>query len=161
MVGTSKHDEMYGRGGGDTMYGLDSPADDNDYMDGGDGSDKLYGGPGSDVILGKTGSDKLYGGAGVDRIGVGPTYRDDLKDDYVHGGKNKDFLGSGGIEGTVQSGVERIYGDEEDDRIDVSNNAGPEDSAKDVVTCGPGTDTVWFNEGVDIVDASCEIKNPQ
>ena len=64
-------------------------------------------------------------------------------------------------EDTVERGVDHFYGDSGNDYIHVEWNAGPEDSAKDVVACGPGTDKVWFNEGVDIVNATCEIKHPQ
>jgi hypothetical protein len=64
-------------------------------------------------------------------------------------------------EDTVERGADHFYGDSGNDYIHVEWNAGPVDSAKDVVACGPGTDKVWLNEGVDIVNATCEIKHPQ
>ena len=61
----------------------------------------------------------------------------------------------------LSAGVDHFYGDSGNDYIHVEWIAGPEDSAKDVVACGSGTDKVWFSEGVDIVNATCEIKHPQ
>jgi Ca2+-binding RTX toxin-like protein len=162
MLGNSARNTMYGKKGGDTMYGRGN----FDALRGGPGSDRLYGGPQADgTIAGNEGSDKLYGGDGNDKLlpafyVTGP----DDSDDYIHGGKGADTIRSSRDNGPshdfTYSGVDRIFGDSGDDHILVRGNAGPGDSAKDIVACGPGTDTVGFDEGVDVVDDTCEIKNP-
>jgi Ca2+-binding RTX toxin-like protein len=160
IYGTNKSESLVGKGGGDTLYGRN----DADGVYGYSGPDKLYGGRGRDSMAGGPGSDKLYGGGESDQIFVAKSvHGPDSSDDYVHGGQGRDFIYSLGDLSTdyTHSGVDRIYGGEDDDHISVSENDGPGDSAVDIVSCGPGFDVVSFNEGVDIVDDTCESRSPQ
>jgi Ca2+-binding RTX toxin-like protein len=158
MYGFDRSESMSGKGGADTIYGRAH----SDGVYGDNGSDKLYGNTANDYVVGGAGSDKLYGGENADSIWVakgkpGP----DFSDDYVHGGSGKDQIRSasdGPSTDYTHRGVDRIYGDSGDDYISVAWNDGPGDSAKDIVACGPGHDVVLFNEGVDVVDDTCEGK---
>jgi hypothetical protein len=35
-----------------------------------------------------------------------------------------------------------------------------DDGQVDYISCGPGTDTVYFDQGIDQVSPDCEIRNP-
>jgi Ca2+-binding RTX toxin-like protein len=101
----------------------------NNHLSGGAGNDSLYGRGGDDHLIGGPGADALVGGAGDD-----------------------DLEGNLGVD----TGVDTVYGDNPgvptetgDDEIDVK------DGLKDTVDCGPGTDTVFFDEGIDDVK-NCE-----
>lgn len=104
-----------------------------DAIEGTDGNDRIFGLGGADTITGDTerigGSDLIRGGAGPDVI------RDrsfgDL--DAVFGGKGNDSI---------------------DVRDDVNGAAG----GADVVDCGDGKDTVFFDP--DDTVKNCERKNP-
>ena len=105
--------------------------DGNNDLSGAVGNDSLYGRGGADVLMGGLGADALIGGAG----------NDELKGD---------------------PGADTVYGDNPeapaetgDDFIDVKN-----DQTEDTVDCGPGNDTVLFDEGIDTVDPNCENRNP-
>jgi Ca2+-binding RTX toxin-like protein len=165
MKGNYKHNEMEGKAGGDTMYGRAG----FDIILGDRGNDKMYGGPGGDVMRGERGVDRIYGGDGDDDLQAtishgreGIIGDNDYGDDYLHGGRGHDLLGGTSDDDSnyVQRGVDRFYGDEGNDDIRVQGNAAAGDSAKDIVYCGPGTDEVWFDEGVDVVNDTCEIKHP-
>jgi Ca2+-binding RTX toxin-like protein len=160
IYGNYKYNLIYGKPGGDTVYGRGS----GDSLFVGPGPDKLYGQRGPDFLLGSQGSDKLYGGDGDDEL-WGSQYvgGNDYSDDYLHGGRGNDSLQSTHDRPNnnyIQRGVDKYYGDSGNDIIDVSHNAKAGDSAKDVVGCGPGTDEVTFDQGVDVVNDTCEIKNP-
>ena len=146
MRGTNLHDEMYGRAGADTIYGRSSA----DSMRGGPGSDKMYGGGGKDRLFGQEGVDRVYGQEGSDSIFLQGF--DDRSNDYLYGGRDND-----GIVANGKYGVDRIYGDRGADSIVVYGNAAT--GAREIVDCGPGTDSVSFDEGVDVVK-NCEIKEP-
>jgi Ca2+-binding RTX toxin-like protein len=180
MHGTRLKDEMHGNRGADTMYGRaendilygDQGADamyghgGGNSLWAGSGPDKLYGGPARDFQLGNRGSDKLFGGAGDDELwGAHYINGPDYSDDYIHGGRGMDEIRAS-LENpnlpkdVIHRGVDRIYGERGDDTINVAGNAEVGDSAKEIVDCGPGTDEVWFDEGVDVVKDNCEIKHP-
>jgi Ca2+-binding RTX toxin-like protein len=157
MLGTSRHDEMRGKKGGDTMYGRGG---EYDFMLGNPGPDRMFGGPARDHIEGGPGVDKLYGNEGNnDDIFTGTLVslgRDegvensDFSDDYAYGGRGNDHIVAGGTRG-----VDRVYGDKENDRISVGPN-----STKEIVDCGPGAeDWVRFDPSVDVIK-NCEIKDP-
>jgi hypothetical protein len=103
----------------------------------GGGNDAFYG---ADVlavpttISGGGGDDDLYGGGGPDDIDGGPG------NDEIGGGDGADILDGG----------------------DGDDAVGAWDQAADVapVTCGPGSDTVDFDYGVDVVAADCELHPP-
>jgi serralysin len=152
MIGTSKEDNLIGKEGNDTIYGRSA----HDGLFGNAGSDTLYGQRGSDHVTGQVGPDKLYGGLRSDYMFGGT-------DDYVHGGADGDSLYGNAALG----GVAHLYGEDGDDRIHVSqrqtqllNGKPVPPESKEIVDCGPGTDTVLFDEGVDVVNANCEIKQP-
>jgi Ca2+-binding RTX toxin-like protein len=183
MKGTPLRDSIYAKYGEDTVYGRGSSdkiygslghdkifgGAGRDWLVGGSQQDTIYGQSGPDWLAGNYGDDSLYGGAGVDSLWVEPNNASDVKFDDLHGGKNRDYLyGSGQWPGTFESGMDHFYGDSGNDYIHVERNAGPEESPPhsikpppDVVDCGPGYDEVWFNEGADVVNDTCEIKHPQ
>jgi Ca2+-binding RTX toxin-like protein len=171
MIGiskTSRSERMYGKEGGDTMYGRGGA----DGILGNYGADKLYGGSARDSLQGNEGSDKIFGGAGPDDLRGGPgvdkvygnegndeyfsSSNIDDSDDYVYGGRGDDFIRAGG-----HSGVDRLFGDEGNDLVIVFSEFQPAlYKTKEIVDCGPGSaDEVWFEEGVDVVK-NCEIKHP-
>jgi Ca2+-binding RTX toxin-like protein len=156
MQGTNKYpDDMTGKSGADTMYGRDNRLAD-DEMFGGLGPDKMYGGRGRDTLLGGGGVDRLYGQDGADHLRFGTftlSRRIDRTDDYYYGGEGEDVFSVGGT-----NGVDRVYGGTGDDDISVGGNAAT--GAKEIVDCGPGTDTVGYDEGVDIIDDTCEEQRP-
>jgi Ca2+-binding RTX toxin-like protein len=143
MHGTQRFNAMHGRGGADTMYLYDNSRR-GESARGGAGSDKLYGGKGRDT---------LWGG-GYSRDGV----VNDQADDYLYGGRGDDYL-FGGI---ALGGVDRIYGERGNDGAQTNRWSGVSAVlTKEIVDCGAGTDEVWFDEGVDVVKANCEIKHPR
>jgi Ca2+-binding RTX toxin-like protein len=166
MFGNNKSNVIYGRNGGDTMYGRGNA----DGLRGGPRSDKLYGDRGVDRLFGNGGSDKLYGGIGNDEMwSAGYGNGRDLSDDYIRGGAGNDVLFAthdrysnnyAVLTNYLQRGVDRVYGDDGWDDIWVVGNAAVGDSAKEIVDCGPGIDKVIFDEGVDIVNDTCEEKEP-
>jgi len=154
MQGTKKPDRMKGKSGADTMYGWGNGSYDSLY--GGPGPDKMYGGQGGDYLFAGAGVDRLYGQGEPDRLLSGNTTldgrQDDLTDDYYYGGAEDDEFLVGGL-----NGVDRVFGGTGDDDIWVAGNAAT--GAKEIVECGPGTDTVHFDEGVDVV-MNCEVERP-
>jgi serralysin len=166
MIGSTKFDYLKGKKGGDTLYGRGNIRF-KDNLEGGPGSDRLNGGGEADRLFGQEGSDKLFGGKGADELmGAGASWNGpDNSNDYLHGQKGNDEISVSTENRThdyTHTGVDRIYGDMGDDKIFVAGNAEVGDSAKEIVDCGPGTDRVSFDEGVDIVDATtCEELHPQ
>jgi hypothetical protein len=82
ILGTDKHDYLYGKDGDDVIRGLGGRRDD---LYGGSGNDKIYGGDGNDSLGGSPGEDVLYGGDGNDFI-----WSHDGQRDKIYGGKGKD-----------------------------------------------------------------------
>ena len=64
----------------------------------------------------------------------------------------------GDCPGTEQPDV--INGSDTRDVIDALDGQS-QDGQVDYVSCGPGTDTVEFDEGIDYVSPDCENRNPQ
>lgn len=56
--------------------------------------------------------------------------------------------------------VDRIYGDRGNDQIHASRFDNPQSPiTKEIIDCGPGThDVVSYDEGVDVVNDTCEAK---
>lgn len=117
-----------------------------DEVYGGPGADELYDAGGRNIIKGGPGNDsiaghgRLFGGAGDDRI--------DGETGIVGGPR----IIAGGV------GEDRITSQREtDDTIHVTD--GERDAVDD---CGEGTDTVYFDEGLDEVDpGTCEDRIPR
>ncbi|HKP88559.1 MAG TPA: hypothetical protein VJT75_01170 [Thermoleophilaceae bacterium] len=82
IVGTSLGEQIDGRVGDDTLYGLDG----SDVLRGGPGADVLRGGNGKDILRGGTGRDSFDAGAGNDTIEA----RDGLKETVDCGTGAKD-----------------------------------------------------------------------
>jgi Ca2+-binding RTX toxin-like protein len=110
-----------------------------------DRADKLFGSTGFDKILGFQGADKIRandgddmvkGGAGADEI------YGEAGNDRVKGSQDRDYVSGGDGDDIVRGGL----------------HSRPNDGVKDVLDCGPDTDTVYYVRGQDrIID--CEILN--
>ena len=116
LTGTADVDTLRGRGGDDKLKGLG-------------GSDKLVGGSGDDLVDGGGGLDELGGGTGNDTISAGA----DAVLDLTYGGPGDDVI-------YLWDGDETSAGPG-DDRIIATYP-----SARMGIVCGPGHDTVIFNE---------------
>jgi Ca2+-binding RTX toxin-like protein len=143
-VGTPNPDTINGSIGADDMYGRAGA----DVMKGNEGNDSLQGGRGADHLGGGEGRDILWGGS---ELGNGPL---DNSVDVVHGGLRADYIYSG----FAQGGVDRVFGDRGNDIIEAEKAYGYP-KTKDVVDCGPGDDTVYFDKGLDEIK-NCERRRP-
>jgi Ca2+-binding RTX toxin-like protein len=93
-------------------------------------------------IKGTEVAETIYGLGGSDEI------TDGLGTDRVYGGKGKDnLIGYGG-----DTSLDHFYGGSGDDII----QPGDRPAVKDVVRCGPGTDTVYA-DNIDEVSEDCEL----
>jgi Ca2+-binding RTX toxin-like protein len=185
LVGLGGFDVLTGLGGPDTLEGGDT----NDHLEGGFGNDSLLGQGGADTMLGgwdsdyldggtedddlfgSFGADDMYGGAGTDDVDYAGftapltvTAHDDAPND-----------GFAGELDNVHSDIERIFGGDGNDRLEVSFNGGeawgrggndtllghnPDDRLEgengndtldgrwgaDVMNGGAGTDTVDYTD---------------
>ena len=134
--GTEKSDVIRGTDGYNNIAargGNDTVNGGGGYADdisGGEGNDTLRGGPGTDYLVGQAGNDKLYGYAGEDYI-----------DAREHGGSG--------------TGLDRVVsGGEGNDEIRAN------DGQVDHISCGGGTDVVYFDQGIDRVSSTCEDQRP-
>jgi len=110
-----------------------------DTFGGTDTYDTMRGLAGADTIWGRGRADHIYGGAGNDLL------MGDWGNDWIYGSLGNDTLvGTGGID--------HLFGEEGDDTLWVTG-----DGAPDVVACGIGIDTVYFDFN-DTVSANCENK---
>ncbi len=132
LVGTEDDDSIFGKDGQDRLFGRGG----DDYVDGENGDDELWGGSGHDILAGRDGDDVIHGDAG---------------DDHITGDRGRDriFGDEGNDEIFGNLGPDVIDGGPGDDRINVVGGD------IDIVTCGPGRDTV-FASASDIVGADCE-----
>jgi len=87
----------------------------------------MTGGAGPDVVQGGHGDDRLSGGAGADVLLGGPG------NDRINGGRGRDRLSGQGGDDIIRA----------------------RDGAQDVVSCGPGRDTV-FADRLDKIASGCE-----
>ena len=137
-----------------------------------DGPDLLDGTSSDDDMDARQGNDVMYGHENFDFMS-GDSYdaRDTSTDgnDRMGGGQNPDYMvGYGGNDRLFgRSGNDYIYAEEssENEGEDVvEGNEGNDrilarDGVKDTIRCGTGRyDTVFFDEGIDIVASSCERK---
>jgi Ca2+-binding RTX toxin-like protein len=132
LEGTAGDDSLFGRLGADRLLGRAG----DDYVDGENGDDDLSGGPGNDILAGRNGADLINGDEGNDRI------TGDRGPDRIFGGPGNDD-----IFGNLDPDV--VDGGAGDDRINVVAGG------IDIVTCGPGRDTVLASV-LDVVAPDCE-----
>jgi Ca2+-binding RTX toxin-like protein len=157
--GTQQGDHIYGTDESefiDVDISDDAPGEQvdanggDDEIYGGWGNDVIYGGKGADFAWADIGADKLYGGSGLD------TLEGADGQDFVHGGPEKDVLDG-------NPGADQIQGGDGSDTIHTGfkryrDGSREVDGAIDTVDCGSGTDKVYFEKGVDKVNANCEQK---
>ena len=93
------------------------------------------------VIRGHGGNDRLIGGSGRDLITGGDGHDD------IYGGDDADTL-------IGEAGNDRINGGSGDDLIIA------DDGEADLIDCGPGYDTVFYDVGLDRI-VNCENLNPE
>ena len=173
LNGSEEREELYGLEGADQIFA--NGGDDDAF--GGHDTDTIKGGEGADVLRGQKGRDKIYGEGGNDDLSDG-SYRcprsKPSRDDknLLDGGEGDDYLygqtklygspGTDEIDGAYQfNGSRMIDGGPGPDVITSSGYAADtiyvQDGERDEVSCGPKTDTVYYDEGVDVVNpVSCE-----
>ena len=114
-----------------------------DDISGSDGADNISGRGGGDTIYAEGGEDGVYGGDG---------------DDTLKGGYGNDTVAG-------NAGDDQIWGEEGNDLlIGGAGNDGidAEDGSVDTIDCGKGRrDTVYFDQGVDVVNKNCEKRVPR
>lgn len=108
----------------------------NDTINAGTGDDKAYGDAGNDLVHGGSGNDRVDGGTGNDKV------YGDAGNDTVKGGDGNDYVSGGAGTDNLSGGAGK----------DVINSR---DSSRDVVSCGPGRDTVTADKR-DKVAKDCE-----
>jgi Ca2+-binding RTX toxin-like protein len=104
------------------------------------GPDDIIGSEEADLIDARGGDDRVRGRGGDDDINGG------AGNDRLNGGAGNDVIVGG-------PGNDQIFGGPGNDTIDAR------DEESDFVDCGRGTDTVFFDEGLDQV-VNCENLNP-
>ncbi len=123
------------------------------------GDDTIFGGPDSDGLYDYEGTNSVYGELGNDYIvGLGRLY----------GGHGDDEVVAWRSDEATATATVRVTGGPGNDLIRTHDGTdrGPEivyarDGERDEIDCGPGEDTVYYDEGLDAVDqASCEKLNP-
>lgn len=127
---------IYDSGTGKYLNGTDTT---NDTMTGTSGTDTLNGGGGTDTLSGGAGNDTMNGGAGNDSLSGGK-------------GIDTESGGAGGDHITGGCGKDKLYGNAGNDVIDARD---PNCSMGDLIKCGSGYDTVYYNHG-DLVNTDCE-----
>lgn len=174
-------DDIYGKGGNDTLSGLDG----NDFINGGGGDDFLFGGVGDDELVGGKGNDTMDGGAGADLFrggqgsdtvdyststsavlayldantsGDGATGDSYVSVENVIGSGFADFLqNANGGDAFGGSGADTIYGG--------GTNGGTDDGGRirgdagiDLLNMSYGNTTAWLQngQGYDTVDQFTE-----
>lgn len=165
--GTEGHDVIRGTDGEDVVHGGGSW----DVISGLGGDDVLFGDEGGDAIHGGSfrlgeifdgnrmvpdGEDRIFGGDGPDCVWGGS------EDDELYGGAGNDFVGTYCLDFVMDTGEDQMYAGSGNDHImavEAPFSAPASLQEKDIVFCGPGKDTVYFQKGVDQV-FDCERKNP-
>jgi len=167
MVGTDGHDVIEGTGDQDVIRGEGSW----DAISGMGGDDVIHGDAGGDSIHGGSfdldeifhgrrmvpdGEDKIFGGDGRDCVWGGS------EDDVLYGGAGDDFVGTYCLDFVMDTGNDTMYAGSGDDLIMAVEAPArfPKLQERDVVFCGAGKDTVYYQKGVDRL-FDCEKKNPR
>jgi Ca2+-binding RTX toxin-like protein len=109
----------------------------------------IDGGPGTDELVGSTDPDKLYGREGNDTINA----QDGV--DLLDGGPGNDFLTASEGNDTVIGGpgADSLSGGYGDDLLD-----GDDGEADTSFNGGPGTDTLYYDAGLDPSSSAVEVK---
>ncbi len=133
LQGTTRDDVICGRAGQDELFGEE-------------GNDYVLGGQGDDQLSGQNGSDRLKGGPD-DEIAM---CRGSNRQPRQCGGKRKDILTTGGIEGGNQNdwmsggqGDDDLFGDDGNDTLKTRDHVSANDSADG----GPATDKCVIDAG--------------
>ena len=139
--------DVYGLGGTNTLSGRGGSGTGATYagqlyLYAGDSGDTLRDGSGADVLTGGAGNDSLQGAGGGDTLlgGAG--------NDTLTGGGGNDTL-SGGL------GSDSLSGQADSDTIDAADDANDP-----TINGGTGTDTAYYDAGIDPVPAQCETLIP-
>ncbi len=137
----------------DTIYGTYTV----DWIDAGGAGDTIFGGDGNDQLLGDTngtngtlwdGPDVIFAEAGDDYL------QGDGGSDWLLGGAGNDYIDAD-EHSSANPGTDTVEGGGGSDKIHA------DDGSKDVIDCGKGQDTVFFDRGLDKVADDCERKRPQ
>jgi Ca2+-binding RTX toxin-like protein len=138
VLGLGGDDTLTGRGG--TGAGASFPnalvvdgGEGTDMIDGGAGADQLAGGEGNDTISGREAADIVDGGAGNDTLAG-----NDGNDELIGG-----------------SGTDTLIGGENDDVLRADD-----DEADTIINGSQGTDTAYFDQGVDPQPVAVEVLVP-
>jgi Ca2+-binding RTX toxin-like protein len=150
MHGTATPDDINARRGDDRVYGLGS----DDFLYGRRGDDTLQAASDDDALYGDFGNDKLKGGPDADVL----RGDDDFEQDKNLMGRDRLFGGNGADELYGYYGNDKLVGGEGNDIINAHDE--PPSKWEDVIDCGPGRDTVYFDKGFDKVLDNCEVKKP-
>lgn len=168
QFGTDRHDVIRGTKGEDVVHGgggwdVISGRGDDDVLFGDGGSDAIHGGSFrlEEIFDGHRmvpdGEDRLFGGDGADCVWGGS------EDDVLYGGAGKDFVGTYCLDFVMDTGEDVMYAGSGNDFIMAVEAPTSEPASlqeEDIVFCGPGTDTVYYEKGLDQV-FDCERKNPR
>ncbi len=148
--GAGDDDELEGNNGNDIVMGGNG---DDFEVDGGVGDDVVLGGSGDDFeVNGGEGDDEVLGGSGDDGGEVGidtGLFTGGSGDNTVRGGEGGDFIQASE---SFPGDKEFIFGGDGKDTINAADSDG-----KDIVDCGDGNDTVFFDQGLDKL-SNCENK---
>ncbi|GEM_PF-2024464 len=150
LIGTTDEDVLYGRGASDFLAGKGE----GDVLYGEDGDDFMHGGA-VGWGMAPDGEDKLFGGKGADCMFGGS------ENDVLHGGDGNDDMGHYCYEFIFDTGNDVFYGGSGNDNITALEDRpqNTEAQERDLVFCGAGKDTVYYQKGVDRI-FDCERKNP-
>jgi hypothetical protein len=152
ITGTPDPDFIRARGGDDVVSARGG--------EGGDfGGDFSIGGAGEDRVRGKGGPDQVIGGSISGDFATGDLKFADNSDDVVRGGDGDDLTVAGGF---GRGGKDRLYGEKGNDMMLAAQRDFPFEGDvrvnKEIVNCGPGEDTAYYDRGVDEVKDNCETK---
>ena len=178
ICGLGGNDQLFGLGGDDLLSGGAG----NDRLLGGPGGDVLQGGDGTDdfadyspsstpiaVTIGTGVDDGVAGEADDVQIDVERVKGGSADDHLVAGARGAHLIGSAGadtlrggpandiLEG--RDGTDDLEGGDGRDKLLGGNDADDHlaaDGLRDTLVCGPGVDTRTADEGIDVIDPSCE-----
>jgi Ca2+-binding RTX toxin-like protein len=134
LTGTTRDDVICGRAGQDQLFGEE-------------GNDYVLGGQGDDQLAGQNGSDRLKGGPD-DELAI--CHGRTRQPRQCGGGKRKDLVTTGGIEGGNQNdwmsggqGDDDLFGNDGNDTLKTRDHV----NANDEADGGPATDTCVIDAG--------------
>ncbi|MEA2219655.1 MAG: hypothetical protein QOJ35_2281 [Solirubrobacteraceae bacterium] len=164
MIGGTGSDTLMGGGGDDIITAEDSPnapTTSANVLDGGPGADQLFGAAGPDDLRGGDGNDtelRGYGGNDVIDGGAGAdTLSGGADNDTLHGGDGNDVLGVDtrvGADGAPSDGGDDVMlGEGGDDLLRPGLGPTPGSTDADVISGGPGHDTVSYDRRTDAIAA--------